>query len=85
MGPAETLEAIREMHRADPEVWLAAQPNAGVPRVEGGKAVYTVTPAEMAAFVPAFLEAGVRLLGSCCGSTPEHTRAIAQAVGAKRA
>jgi len=80
VGPEETLKAIKEMHRAAPGARLVAQPNAGVPRVEGGVAVYTVGPEEMAAFAPRFIEAGVVLIGSCCGSSPEHTRAIARAV-----
>jgi len=53
-----------------------AQPNAGLPLLEGGKAVYKQTPAEMAAGVPELLAAGANIIGSCCGSTPEHTHAI---------
>jgi len=68
------------MHRADPEAWLAAQPNAGVPVVRGGETVYDVSAEEMAGFVRGFLERGVRLIGSCCGSSPEYTRAIARVV-----
>jgi 5-methyltetrahydrofolate--homocysteine methyltransferase len=56
------------------------QPNAGLPVLEGGKAVYKQTPADMAAAVPEVLAAGVKIIGSCCGSTPEHTRAIRQVV-----
>jgi 5-methyltetrahydrofolate--homocysteine methyltransferase len=57
-----------------------AQPNAGLPVLEKGKAVYKQSPADMAAGVPEVLEAGAKIVGSCCGSTPEHTRAIRQAV-----
>ncbi len=53
-----------------------AQRNAGLPLLEGGKAVYKQTPAEMAAGVPELLAAGANIIGSCCGSTPEHTHAI---------
>ncbi len=80
VGPEETLQAIQQMHSAAPDVWLAAQPNAGVPSVEGGKTAYTVSAEGMAASVPGFLESGVRLMGSCCGSSPEYTRAIARVV-----
>ena len=80
VGPEETLEAIKEMREAAPEAWLVAQPNAGVPSMLGGKTVYSVGAEEMAAAVPGFLAAGVRLIGSCCGSSPEYTRAIARAV-----
>jgi 5-methyltetrahydrofolate--homocysteine methyltransferase len=57
-----------------------AQPNAGLPVLEKGKAVYKQTPAEMAAGVPELLAAGTSIVGSCCGSTPEHTRAIREVV-----
>ncbi len=52
------------------------QPNAGLPVLEKGKAVYKQTPAEIATAVPEALEAGAKIIGSCCGSTAEHTRAI---------
>ncbi len=80
VGPEETLKSIEEMHRADPQAVLVAQPNAGVPSVEGGKTVYSTGAEEMAGFARGFLEAGVRLIGSCCGSSPDYTRAIVRAI-----
>jgi 5-methyltetrahydrofolate--homocysteine methyltransferase len=56
------------------------QPNAGLPVLERGKAVYKQTPADMVAAVPSVLAAGAKIIGSCCGSTPEHTRAIREVV-----
>jgi 5-methyltetrahydrofolate--homocysteine methyltransferase len=53
-----------------------AQPNAGLPVLEGGKAVYKQLPEDMARGVPEVLAAGAAIVGSCCGSTPDHTRAI---------
>lgn len=61
---------------------VMVQPNAGLPVLEKGKAVYKQSPADMAAGVEAVLVAGANIVGSCCGSTPEHTRAIRQAVDA---
>ncbi|MGD0208677.1 MAG: homocysteine S-methyltransferase family protein [Verrucomicrobiota bacterium] len=61
---------------------IMVQPNAGLPVLEKGKAVYKQSPADMAGGVGAVLEAGTNIIGSCCGSTPEHTRAIRQAVDA---
>jgi 5-methyltetrahydrofolate--homocysteine methyltransferase len=58
------------------------QPNAGLPVLEKGKAVYKQLPAETAAAVPDVLAAGANIVGSCCGSTPDHTRAIAEKVHA---
>jgi 5-methyltetrahydrofolate--homocysteine methyltransferase len=59
---------------------VMGQPNAGLPVLEGGKAVYKQPPESMGAAVPAMIAAGASIIGSCCGSTPEHTRAIRRAV-----
>ncbi len=56
------------------------QPNAGLPVLENLKAVYKQLPADMAAGVPSALTAGANIIGSCCGSTPDHTRAIREVV-----
>lgn len=53
---------------------LIAQPNAGIPVLKGTETVFPASPEEMAAFVPKLVEAGVRVLGGCCGTTPEHIR-----------
>jgi len=76
-GPEEVLAALQEMHRSAPEEPLKAQPNAGKPRLVAAQTVFDLSPEGMAAYVPAFLEAGARLVGGCCGSTPDHIRAIA--------
>jgi 5-methyltetrahydrofolate--homocysteine methyltransferase len=55
---------------------VMVQPNAGLPVLENLKAVYKQLPPDMAKDVPAALDAGVNIIGSCCGSTPDHTRAI---------
>lgn len=57
---------------------VMVQPNAGQPVLEHGRAVYKQSPADMAAALPAALAAGAVIVGSCCGSTSEHTRAIRQ-------
>ena len=75
-GAAKVVKIYRE-HCALPAM---AQPNAGLPVLEKGKAVYKQTPGEMAAGVPEVLAAGASIIGSCCGSTPEHTRAIREVV-----
>jgi 5-methyltetrahydrofolate--homocysteine methyltransferase len=53
---------------------LIAQPNAGLPMLKGTETVFPASPEEMAAFVPKLVEAGVRVLGGCCGTTPEHIK-----------
>jgi len=61
---------------------LIAKPNAGLPRLEGGKTVFDLGPEELAAHVPQFVEWGAQVVGACCGSSPEHIAAIAIAVAA---
>jgi 5-methyltetrahydrofolate--homocysteine methyltransferase len=75
MPGAATVAAIYKKSCGLP---VMVQPNAGLPVLEGGKAVYKQSPADMAAGVPEVLAAGANIIGSCCGSTPEHTRAVAQ-------
>ena len=60
---------------------FSVQPNAGVPRIENGRTVFPATPEQMAATARSLAASGATVVGSCCGSTPAHTRAIAEAVG----
>ena len=79
----ETLTAVLKMREAVPDAVLMAKPNAGLPHVEGGDLVYDVTPDVMAEYARKFVEeAGVKIFGGCCGSTPEHIAAIAAALKA---
>jgi 5-methyltetrahydrofolate--homocysteine methyltransferase len=75
-----TLEAITKMHEAAPGAPLIAKPNAGRPRMAGRDVVYDTTPEEMADYARRFVALGARVVGGCCGSTPAHIRAIAEAV-----
>ncbi|HQE93002.1 MAG TPA: homocysteine S-methyltransferase family protein [Anaerolineae bacterium] len=75
---SETLDAVLKMRAAVPEAVLMAKPNAGLPHAAGGELVYDVTPAIMAEYAQRFVaEAGVKIFGGCCGSTPDHIRAVA--------
>jgi 5-methyltetrahydrofolate--homocysteine methyltransferase len=78
-GPGRVPAILAEMRKATP-AFLAAYPNAGIPRVVGDKTVYDLTPEAMAAAYPAILDAGARIVGACCGSTPAHIKAIAGVV-----
>jgi 5-methyltetrahydrofolate--homocysteine methyltransferase len=64
---------------------LAVQPNAGLPEMREGRVVYRESPEEMAAQVPALLDLGVSIIGGCCGTTPEHVRALRRAVDERHA
>jgi homocysteine S-methyltransferase len=79
VGPAalqETLERIA----AVTEKKLSAQPNAGMPRTVEGRNLYLCSPEYMASYARRFIQTGARLVGGCCGTTPEHIKAIKAAV-----
>jgi 5-methyltetrahydrofolate--homocysteine methyltransferase len=83
-GPEEMEQIMAEMARARPEgVLLVAQSNAGLPHVVGDHFEYDRSPADMAAHAVALRELGVDLIGACCGSTPAHIDAMADALGAR--
>lgn len=71
---------VARQYRASCNLPVMVQPNAGMPVLENMKAVYKQLPADMALGVPEALEAGANIIGSCCGSTPEHTRVIRDVV-----
>jgi homocysteine S-methyltransferase len=79
VGPAETLDAIERMARVVRRP-LGAQPNAGLPRAVGNRKMYLASPAYMARYAAKMVEAGARFVGGCCGTTPDHVRAIAAAL-----
>jgi 5-methyltetrahydrofolate--homocysteine methyltransferase len=73
---------VARQYRGRTSLPIMVQPNAGLPVLENLKAVYKQLPADMARSVPEVLEADVGIVGSCCGSTPDHTRAIRGVVDA---
>jgi methionine synthase / methylenetetrahydrofolate reductase(NADPH) len=81
VGPAGMLETIERMARVA-HVPLSAQPNAGRPREIEGRNIYLSSPEYMASYARRFVANGVRLVGGCCGTTPEHVRHIKVAVRA---
>ena len=81
VGPAGMLETIERMARVA-RVPLSAQPNAGRPREIEGRNIYLSSPEYMASYARRFVANGVRLVGGCCGTTPEHVRHIKAAVRA---
>src|SRR5512136_2503395 len=79
----ENMEKIvQEYAAAKSGLFIWAKPNAGLPSVDTatGRSVYSVTPEQMGEFAKRYVEIGARIVGGCCGSTPAHVRAIAQAV-----
>jgi 5-methyltetrahydrofolate--homocysteine methyltransferase len=84
-GTDELLAVIKKMRAAAPDATLVAKSNAGLPELVNGKAVYRATPEAMGAYALEVREAGARLIGACCGSTPEHIRCMAESLGVKKA
>ena len=78
VGPAPMLETVERISDIT-DVWLSAQPNAGKPRDIEGRNLYLCSPEYMASYARRFIASGVRLVGGCCGTTPEHIRQIALA------
>ena len=74
-------EVLRHMRAAVPEATLMAKPNAGLPRLVDGQAVYDVTPEVMAEYALRYAELGAKIIGGCCGNTPAHIKAMAAALG----
>ena len=75
-GMEAMVPIVKAFREFDSNVPLLVQANAGIPRFEEGKTVFPETPVEMAGQVPDLIDAGVSIIGGCCGTTPEHIRAI---------
>src|SRR5262245_18484313 len=75
VGPVAMLEAMERV-RSTTSLPLVAQPNAGMPRSVEGRNIYLCSPEYMASYTRKFLNTGVSLIGGCCGTTPDHIRAM---------
>jgi methionine synthase I (cobalamin-dependent) len=79
-GEGDAMPGIARELRESCDLPVAVRPNAGLPKLVNGALVYPETPEAMAARVPALLAAGVALVGGCCGTTPDHVRALREAL-----
>jgi methionine synthase / methylenetetrahydrofolate reductase(NADPH) len=79
IGPVAMLDAVERV-RAVTSLPLAAQPNAGMPRSVEGRNIYLCSPEYMASYARKFVAAGVRIVGGCCGTTPDHIRVMKSAL-----
>lgn len=78
-GPMEMVAAVEQM-REVATIPILAKPNAGLPQLEDGVTVYKMTPEEFAAAGAELVKAGASIVGGCCGTSPSHIRALADAV-----
>src|SRR5881296_1262554 len=75
VGPAGVLEAVERMVKATDRP-ISAVPNAGLPKDVGDRKIYLASPEYMASYARRMIEAGARIVGGCCGTTPEHIKKI---------
>jgi methionine synthase I (cobalamin-dependent)/5,10-methylenetetrahydrofolate reductase len=81
VGPSAMLNALELIHDAT-DKFISVQPNAGLPRQVEDRLLYMSTPEYMAEFAKRFYEKGARIIGGCCGTTPDHIREMVRAVRA---
>ena len=79
-GPEELVPVIERMRAAFPDAVLVAKGNVGMPQLVGMSVAYETTPETMADFARRFRDAGANVIGACCGSTPPHLQAMAEAL-----
>ena len=79
VGPQIILDAIEKMAKVTRRK-LSAQPNAGMPRELEGRTMYMASPEYMASYARHLLHAGVKVLGGCCGTTPDHVKAMVEGI-----
>jgi homocysteine S-methyltransferase len=79
VGPQIILEAVEKMAPLTRKK-ISAQPNAGMPREVGGRSMYMASPEYMASYARHLFQAGARVLGGCCGTTPEHIHAMCEGI-----
>jgi len=77
------MAVVISVFKSATELPVLAQPNAGKPRLVDNKTVFEMAPADFAAGITQCLHSGARLVGGCCGTTPEHIRAVAEALNTK--
>lgn len=75
LGPDGTLEIVRQIRQSTDRL-VISQPNAGLPKVVGWRTIYDSTPEDMAKYATLFAEIGTNIIGGCCGTTPEHIKAM---------
>ncbi|MCL2765185.1 MAG: homocysteine S-methyltransferase family protein [Treponema sp.] len=79
-GLERMIEIVSQMRAVNKDIPILVHANAGLPKNEGGQVVFPETPQDMAALAPKLAAAGANIIGGCCGTTPDHIRAIKEAL-----
>lgn len=85
VGASDLLAAVLEITAANPEAIVIAKANCGIPQIRGDEVVYTGTPDLMARYVELAMDAGVKIIGGCCGTSAEHIAAMRKAMDTHKA
>lgn len=85
VGASDLLAAIMDINEAYPDAIIVAKANCGIPQIKGDEVVYTGTPELMAKYAHMALDAGARIVGGCCGTSPIHLAAMRAALDAHQA
>ena len=80
-GIEDMIGIVKAIRAADSTIPVMIQANAGIPELIDGKTVFRESPEMMASFIPELIKAGANIIGGCCGTTPEHIRAIGRVLG----
>ncbi|MCK6542605.1 bifunctional homocysteine S-methyltransferase/methylenetetrahydrofolate reductase [bacterium] len=80
VGPQALLEVLEKINIV-PDIGFSVQPNAGLPRLVGGRYIYLASPDYFSDYAKLYMQAGANIIGGCCGTTPEHIRQIKKAIG----
>jgi 5-methyltetrahydrofolate--homocysteine methyltransferase len=83
-APEEVLDFLPQIREAAPQAYLIAKPNAGIPRMVKRQVVYDAAPERMAELSRCYVELGASIVGTCCGSSPEHIAAIVNTLQGER-
>jgi 5-methyltetrahydrofolate--homocysteine methyltransferase len=75
-GIEDMTGIVKVIRATDKKIPVLIQANAGIPELIDGKTVFRESPEMMASFVPELIKAGANIIGGCCGTTPEHIKAI---------
>ena len=78
-GPEPMVEIVRRMARLS-NIRVSVQPNAGLPKIQGGKTVFPMGPRDLEPFIQRFVDAGASIIGGCCGTTPEYIGLVKEKV-----
>jgi 5-methyltetrahydrofolate--homocysteine methyltransferase len=81
-GAERMIDIVKEIKAAVPKAYVLVHANAGLPQNINGRDVFPETPEDMAKFIPDLIKAGANIVGGCCGTTPDHIRAIKAAIPA---